>query len=134
MYVLLLRDSLLPDALCNIILQYTCHSFCVCCNIFMFVDDVLLCGKCNKTFCYNCAKKYTRTKWHNCISIPKCICCVCRDDEQYINPLSNEHYVPISYLMKNNYNFSVWFEKERKFLLPIVRLIEQSLETYNRLI
>lgn len=135
MYNQSLRKSLLPDVVCNIILQYSCYSFCIHCNIFMFVEDVLLCGKCYNSFCHNCAKKYIRTKWHNCISIPKCICCNCKDNEQLINPLSNDHYIPLSsYLMKNNYKFCHWFEKERIFLLPIVRLLEKIIKNYNNLL
>ena len=112
----------LPDVLCTIITQYSCYSFCKNCNTPLFVENLILCGKCNETFCLNCAKRNVRIKWHDCILTPKCICCKCQDNESiHLTELTN-------ICMKNNYKFGKWFDTERKLLLPILEYINKIVE------
>lgn len=110
-----MNNFYIPSNIYIIILRYSCNSICEKCNYYLFSKDIVICGKCDKKYCYNCAKKTCRFKWHNCTEIPKCICCLCDDKDNHVEVEINNN------LIKNTmtYKFSKLFEYERKILYPI---------------
>ena len=44
--------------ICKIIIKYTELKYCNECNLLLInINNMITCGKCNKPFCFECAKK-----------------------------------------------------------------------------
>ena len=92
-------NQYIPLYLDIIILRYSCESICENCNIYLFSKDIVICGKCDKKYCYNCAKKIYFLKQNKCQHIPKCICCLCNDKD-----IENDNYN--EFAMENTFSKS----------------------------